>query len=83
MAFEDGRRALPGRAWALRKLPPRPPPVTPPASPTGSGTTGLWRGRLLLFAEDRNTSTKDRLTPEQALTAITTWLCGTESNDRV
>lgn len=54
-----------GRAWALRKHflhPYSAPPVTPPSSPAGS-----WRGQLLLFAEGRNASTRDRLTPHQAL----------------
>ena len=38
---------------------------------------------MLLFAEGRNASAEDRLTPDQAFTATTTWLCGTGSNDRV
>lgn len=54
-----------------------------PPSPTGSRTTEFWRGQLVFFAEGRNASTEDRLTPDQALTATTTWLCGTGSNDRV
>lgn len=39
-------------------------------------TTEFWRRQLLLFVEGRNASPKARLTPDQALAATTTWLCG-------
>lgn len=80
---EDAARESQGPEGASSPSTPQRHPVTPCPGPTGSRTTEFWRGQLLLFAEGRNASTKDRLTPDQALTATTTWFCGTRSNDRV
>lgn len=50
-------------------------PRAPPAQPQGLRDHSVLERTIKVAG--------DRLTPDQALTATTTWLCGTGGNDRV
>lgn len=77
----DAARESPGPEEASSLPTPKPSPQ--PSKPHRLQDHRVLGGQLPFFAKGTNASTEDGLTPDQALTATTTWLCGTGSNDRV